>query len=72
MAQASLTATKLLLVFEVGMDKDGKTIYKTKSLNNIRTNATADQLSQTAQALGVLCNDPLQSVGRTDSLDIIA
>ena len=72
MAQAALIDSKLRLVFEIGMDEKGKILYKTKTLNNVKSEATPDQLFQTAQALAVLCNDPLNTVERNDILDIIA
>jgi hypothetical protein len=72
MAQANIAATKLSLVFDAGMDKNGKPVYKTKAFNNIKTTATTDQLFQTAGALGALCNDSLESVERNDTFDIIA
>ena len=71
MAQATLIQSKLRLVFEVGVDGDGKSIYKAKSLS-IKKEATTDQLFQTAQALAALCINPLNTVERNDSSDIIA
>ena len=71
MAQASLIQSKLRLVFEVGVDENGKSLYKAKTVN-VKTEATTDQLFQTAQALAALCNDPLNTVERNDSSDIIA
>ena len=72
MATATLTETRLRLAFEVGMNEKGEPVYKTKTLNNINPAATTDQLLQAAQALGVLCSDPLSSIKRADSSDIIA
>ncbi len=72
MALATLIDSKLRLVFEVGMDEQGHPVYKSKTFNNVKPNATTDQLFQTAEALGVLCNDLLYTVERNDSSDIIA
>lgn len=72
MAQAALIDSKLRLVFEVGTDENGKTLYKTKTLNNVKPEATTEQLFLTAQALGALCNDPITTVERNDSSDIMA
>lgn len=72
MAQATLAASKLRLTFQTGVDANGKPVYKAKTFNNIKPAATTDQLFQTAQALSVLCNDPMNSVERNDSTDIIA
>lgn len=72
MAQARLTDTKLRLVFDVGMDEKGNPLTKAKTFNNINSLATADQLYQTAQAIFVLCNDPISRVERADSSDILS
>ncbi|WML41406.1 DUF1659 domain-containing protein [Neobacillus sp. OS1-2] len=71
MAQALLEGTKLRLLFEAGIDDEGKPILKAKSFNNITKVATADQLSQAAQAIAVLCNDKLNKVERNDSSEIL-
>lgn len=72
MAQATLAVTKLSLKFEVGLNEKGESIFKTKTLSNVKTAATTDQLFQTANAIGVLCSNPLNAVSRNDSYDIIA
>lgn len=71
MAQVMLAETTLRLIFEVGVNEKGEPVYKTKSFNNVKKEATTDQLFQVAQALSVLCNDPLSSVERNDNSDII-
>ncbi|SFA72061.1 MULTISPECIES: DUF1659 domain-containing protein [unclassified Bacillus (in: firmicutes)] len=71
MAQALLGDTKLRLVFEVGVDEKGNPILKTKTLNNIKKDSTADELSQAANALASLSKDVLSSVERTDNSEII-
>ncbi|PAE31228.1 DUF1659 domain-containing protein, partial [Bacillus sp. 7884-1] len=50
MARAIIATSKLRLVFQVGMDDDGKPLLKAKTFNNIQKLATADQLLQAAQA----------------------
>ncbi len=72
MAQSLLVGTKLKMVFQTGIDDDGKPILRTKTFSNVRKEATADQLFQAANALAVLCNDPLNTLERTDSSEIIA
>jgi len=72
MAQALLATTKLRLVFQIGMDDDGKPIYKAKTFSNINREATADQLWQAAEALFGLSEDTISSVERVDSSDVIA
>ncbi|MDP4105685.1 MAG: DUF1659 domain-containing protein [Bacillota bacterium] len=72
MAVANLYETKLRMTFETGMDEKGKPIYKAKTLNNIKKEATTDQLFQVAQALSVLSNDSLFKIERNDTTDITA
>ncbi|MCQ6278578.1 DUF1659 domain-containing protein [Bacillus sp. EB600] len=71
MAVANLTETKLRMIFEAGLDEQGKPIYKAKTFNNIKKEATTDQLFQTAQALSVLCSDTLNAIERNDNSDIM-
>ncbi|KGM46314.1 DUF1659 domain-containing protein [Neobacillus niacini] len=72
MAQAVVTASKLRLVFQVGMDDDGKPILKAKTFNNIQKSATPDQLLQAAQALIGLSNDTLSNIERVENADLLA
>jgi hypothetical protein len=72
MAQIMLAETTLKLIFDGGMNEKGKPVYKTKTFNNVKKEAATDQLFQVAQAISVLCSDPLNSVQRDDSSDIIA
>jgi hypothetical protein len=71
MAESLLIGTKLKLVFQTGLDDEGKPILRTKTFSNVRKEATADQLFLAATALSVLCNDPLNTLERTDSSQII-
>ncbi|MFL6560714.1 MAG: DUF1659 domain-containing protein [Bacillus sp. (in: firmicutes)] len=71
MAQALLEGTKLRIVFEAGMDNEGNPILKAKTFSNVTKAATADQLSQAALAVAVLCNDTLNKVEGKDSSAIL-
>lgn len=71
MAVANLAETKLRLIFEVGLDEKAKPILKAKTFNNIKKEATTDQLFQAATALSALCNDPINTVERNDMTDIM-
>jgi len=71
MAQAMLKNSRIILVFETGMNEKGEPIFKGKSYANVRKEATADQLHQAATALASLCAYPVSSVERTDNHDII-
>ena len=72
MAQAFLEVTKLRMVFEAGINGEGKPILKAKTFSNVTKSATAEQLSKAPLALAVLCNDPLNKVERNDSSEILA
>jgi hypothetical protein len=72
MAQASLTDTKVRLFFEAGMDDEGNLILKSKTFNNVKMSATADQIFQVAQAVSALSSQTLNRVERDDSLEILA
>lgn len=72
MAQAVLSNTKLRLVFQAGMDEDGKLILKSKTYSNIKKEATTDQLFQAAMAISGLSNDTLNNLQRDDSSEILA
>ncbi|MEH7096666.1 DUF1659 domain-containing protein [Neobacillus vireti] len=71
MAEALLEGTKLRLVFDGGIDNEGNPILKSRTFNNIKKESTVDQLYQAAQAISALCKDPLNSVERTDNLEIL-
>ena len=60
MAQAVITTSKLRVVFQVGMDDDGKPLLKAKTFSNIQKSATPDQLLQAAQAIIGLSSDTLR------------
>ena len=44
--------SKLRVVFQTGLNEEGKPIYKTKSYANVAEDVTPDQLQQVGEALG--------------------
>jgi hypothetical protein len=72
MAQATLATPKVRLFFEAGMDGEWNLILKSKTFNNVKTGATADQIFQVAQAIAALSSQTLNRVERADSSDILA
>ena len=71
MAVGRLISSQLRLTLDNGNDtKTGKMIFKTKSFNNVKTDATADQLFAVAYALADLQTLPLYSVERNDNSEI--
>ncbi len=71
MTEALVTDSQLRLVFDQGVDGDGKPIYKNKNFNNVKVDATADQLYNTGQALAGLQQHSLIRVERNDSFDLV-
>ncbi|MFS0881791.1 hypothetical protein CHH83_25270 [Bacillus sp. 7586-K] len=72
MAVETLLETQLSLVFDMGVDENGKAKTKRKSYSNVKTSATPDQLLQAAQAIASLQSAPLLYVERNDSNQINA
>ncbi|MEH7179182.1 DUF1659 domain-containing protein [Neobacillus vireti] len=72
MAQAVIATSKLRLVFQVGMDDDGKPLLKAKTFSNIHKSATPDQMLQAAQAIIGLSGDTLRNIERIDNSDLLA
>ncbi|WP_099157717.1 DUF1659 domain-containing protein [Virgibacillus ndiopensis] len=71
MAVAEKYKSTLQLVLDEGIDPEsGKQIFKLKSFNNVKTDATADQLYTIAQAVAGLQERPLYSIERDDSFEI--
>nr|WP_263324628.1 DUF1659 domain-containing protein [Neobacillus sp. Marseille-Q6967] len=71
MAQALLTGTKLRIVYQVGMDDEGKPVMKAKTFNNVKRDATVDQLWLAAEAIFTLSSDTLSNVEKIDSSDLM-
>jgi hypothetical protein len=72
MANQVLIESQLRLVFDMGLDENGKTIFKNKNFNNVKTSSTADQLLQAAQAIASLQTETLSVVERNNSNQITA
>ncbi|PWW32119.1 uncharacterized protein DUF1659 [Cytobacillus oceanisediminis] len=71
MAQANIIDTKLRLVFETGLDEQGKPIHKSKTYSSLKQSATPDQLYAVGQAVASLSTYPLAALNRNDSFDIV-
>lgn len=71
MAVAERTTSQLRLTFYDGEDPStGKSIYKSKSFNNVKTNANADQLYAVAQAMIGLQERSIYTVERKDTSEV--
>lgn len=71
MAVSQIVTTRLTLTLDDGNDiLTGKIIYKTKSFNNVKPAATADQLYAIATVFAGLQERPLYNIERNDSSEI--
>ena len=62
--------SKLRLIFETGINGEGKPIFKTKSYSNIVEGATPDALQQAGQALASLSNYPMSHMQQSEINEI--
>jgi hypothetical protein len=67
MATQVTTNTRLQLYFITGVDLDGKDIVKTKSFNNVKTDATPETLLVVSNALSSVQQYPLMEIKRNDT-----
>ncbi|SDQ16209.1 DUF1659 domain-containing protein [Virgibacillus salinus] len=71
MAVAQMVNSRMSLILDDGIDEiSGKQLFKTKSFNNVKIAATADQLYSIANAVVVLQQRPLLSIERKDSSEL--
>lgn len=71
MAVADLTQSTLQLVFHDGTHPEsGNPVFKTKSFNNVKPSATADQLYAVGLAFEGLQERTLYGINRRDSSEI--
>ncbi|WP_047983385.1 DUF1659 domain-containing protein [Ornithinibacillus californiensis] len=71
MAVADMISSQLRLILFDGNDPvSGDPVYKAKSFNNVKTDATADQLYAIANAFAGLQERSLFNIERKDSSDI--
>ena len=62
--------SQLQLIFEDGIDLEGKAVYRTKSFNNVKTTATSEQLHTVAATLEPLQQLVLSTIERNDEFMI--
>jgi Protein of unknown function (DUF1659) len=66
MAQSIMNGSQLRLVFEAGLDQNGKMTYKSKTFSNVKATASPDALYSVAQAIVGLQGYVLDSIERND------
>ncbi|GGJ98712.1 hypothetical protein GCM10007063_21250 [Lentibacillus kapialis] len=73
MALQHMVNSRMRLILDDGVDEmSGKQLFKTKGFNNVKTEATADQLYAIATSVSGLQQRPLVEVERNDSSEITA
>ncbi|EDL65976.1 DUF1659 domain-containing protein [Bacillus sp. SG-1] len=72
MATADLKSIKLKMVFDNGVDSEGKPQYSNKTYSNINYASPPDEILQAADALAGLSVRPLVLLEKNDSFDINA
>ncbi|OUB23370.1 hypothetical protein BK739_28550 [Bacillus thuringiensis serovar pirenaica] len=60
----------LRLVLNNGLDKNGKTVFKSKQFKRVKTNASLDQVHNVAHALASLHASPLHAVQLVSTSDL--
>ena len=70
MAQVHLTSSRISLIFDNGVNENGKPVTKAKSFANVAVSATPDAIRQFAEAYASLQQKALVRVTRTDLNDI--
>ncbi len=67
MALATMTDSRLQLIFEDGLDEEGKPLFSNKNFNNVKTSSTTDQLYAVTMALVPLQQLQLSGIERDDT-----
>lgn len=65
-----ITDSRLSILFDIGLNAEGMPIYKTKSFNNVKMEATDEQLSAIVDALTPLQQYTVEKVERTNVYSI--
>ncbi len=67
MASATMTDSRLQLVFEDGLDEEGNPVFSNKNFNNVKTSATTDQLYAVTMAIVPLQQRTLSGIERDNT-----
>ncbi|AZB42579.1 DUF1659 domain-containing protein [Bacillus sp. FJAT-42376] len=70
MAQTILIDRQLRLVYDLGLNKEGKQVFKSKTYSNVKPAADSDQLMAAALILSGLQQYPLFAAERLDVNEI--
>ncbi|KOO46202.1 DUF1659 domain-containing protein [Priestia koreensis] len=70
MAAKYLVERQIRLVFDQGVNAEGKPVYKSKTIRNIASDATPEQMVSVAQALESLQSLPLNRIESPENYQI--
>ncbi|WP_042337948.1 DUF1659 domain-containing protein [Bacillus andreraoultii] len=65
-----IVKTNFNLVYQSGLNQDGKPTYKRKNYNNVKSTSSDETIYQVAQALASLCVYSLETIERDDKKEI--
>jgi hypothetical protein len=72
MATATHFDARLSIAFDAGVDPEGNPVSKSKSFNNVKTDATNDQLYEIVQAIAPLQQYSVISIERDNTFALTA
>ncbi|WP_421381736.1 DUF1659 domain-containing protein [Bacillus salacetis] len=72
MATSDLKSIKLRMIYDNGVDENGKPLSSSKTYSNINYASTPDEILQAAQAVAGLSSRPLMLIEKNDSYGINA
>lgn len=71
MAVQEMKSSQLRLIFHIGDDEEGNPLFRTKNFQNVKPQATADNLYAVANALASLQQYDLYEIIRNDSSKVM-
>lgn len=69
--ESTLYQTALTIKYVDGVDSTGKNIIKAKKYSNVKVTAQAQEIFDTAQALGPLMKYPINEILRSDDSALV-
>jgi hypothetical protein len=69
--ESTLYNSALTIKYKEGVDSTGKDIIKAKKYSNVKVSAIAQEIYDTAQALGPLMKYPINEILRSDDSTLV-
>lgn len=64
-------SSRLILKVQTGVNDDGKAVYRQRSFNNLKTDATDGDIHAVGLALAGLQLYPVEAIGRIDDVQLV-